>query len=206
MKNLRSFQILMLSMYVTGFIGLRIQGIESYMKLFTPLHLLASILVLLYFHQDWSKSFKIWCISTLLIGFLIEIVGVATGQIFGIYHYGNTLGLKIFNVPVIIATNWLFLSYCIGTVTNELKINAWLKIIFSALLMTAIDFITEPVAVHLDMWHWEGGQVPMQNYVAWFLISLPIFYLFFKSSFKKENLIAFWLLLLNTLFFGLGAL
>lgn len=206
MKNLRPFQILMLSMYVTGFIGLRIQATEQYMRLFTPLHLLASILVLLYFHQDWSKSFKIWAIATLLFGFLIEIFGVASGQIFGNYHYGNTLGFKIFDVPIIIATNWLFLAYCIGTITNELKINYWLKIIFSAFLMTAIDFITEPVAIQLDMWHWEGGQVPMQNYLAWFLISLPIFYLFFKLSFNKNNPIAFWLLLLNTLFFGLGVL
>ena len=45
--------------------------------------------------------------------------------------------------------------------------------------MTAIyDVAIEPVAIALDYWQWGGGEIPLQNYLAWAaiacLISLPL--------------------------------
>jgi hypothetical protein len=33
------------------------------------------------------------------------------------------------------------------------------------------DWIMEPVAIRLDYWTWAGGDIPMQNYFAWFVIA-----------------------------------
>jgi putative membrane protein len=38
----------------------------------------------------------------------LEVVGVKTGLIFGEYKYGSTLGIKLFEVPLIIGFNWVF--------------------------------------------------------------------------------------------------
>ena len=35
-----------------------------------------------------------------LIGFVIEVIGVKTGYVFGSYSYGDSLGFKILEVPV----------------------------------------------------------------------------------------------------------
>jgi putative membrane protein len=37
----------------------------------------------------------------------------------------------------------------------------------------------EPVAIYLNYWNWEGDVIPLQNYVAWFLIAF-----FFASIFS----------------------
>jgi putative membrane protein len=41
----------------------------------------------------------------------------------------------------------------------------------AAALMVVYDFTLEPAAIHFDMWTWAGGAVPLQNYLAWFVIA-----------------------------------
>src|SRR5689334_23098853 len=36
-----------------------------------------------------------------------EVIGVATGAIFGAYSYGEVLGFKLLEVPLIIGLNWV---------------------------------------------------------------------------------------------------
>jgi bisanhydrobacterioruberin hydratase len=196
------FHVLFASMYLAGLIGLNIESVRAFFYFFTPIHLVSALAIVLYFHQDWSNSFKIYCISAFLIGFLIEVVGVNTGLVFGQYQYDTTLGFKVFGTPPVIGALWLLLSYCFGIFVEQFQISKSFKIVLAASLMTALDFITEPVAIRFKMWSWFGKQPPLQNYIGWFVVSLLIFSLFFNLDFKKENKIATWILLLNTLFFA----
>jgi putative membrane protein len=43
--------------------------------------------------------------------------------------------------------------------------------VLAGLLTVAFDWIMEPVAIRLDYWTWAGGDIPLQNYLAWFLIA-----------------------------------
>ena len=38
--------------------------------------------------------------------------------------------------------------------------------------MLVYDIILEQLAPVLDMWHWENFRVPLQNYLAWFILAL----------------------------------
>ena len=204
----------MILMYLAGTIGLIIPYTQPYFKLLSPLNLWVSLILLLLFHQDFNRRFIIISIIIFLTGFLVEVAGVHTGLIFGKYWYGQTLGTQIFNVPLVIGANWLLLIYCSSIVTqnivtslkNRFPLNSILsstlfKAFLSASLMVLLDYFIEPVAVHLDFWHWQNEQIPFQNFQAWFLIAFVFSFLFAKYQTLKNNTLAPLLLLLQFLFF-----
>lgn len=194
---------LLTSMYIAGVVGLNLDFTAELFKILTPYNLLFSAFVLLYFHADKNKAFVYFVTTTLLIGYWIEVIGVNTGLIFGKYEYVTTLGFKVFNVPLLIAINWLIISYCSGSLVHRIAVPKIVQVILAALLMTAFDYIAEPVAIRLDMWNWFGEEPPLSNYLGWFFTSFVIQLIYFYAPFKKENPIAVWLFALQTLFFGI---
>ncbi|MFT4749615.1 MAG: hypothetical protein ACI819_000039 [Neolewinella sp.] len=66
-------------------------------------------------------------------------------------------------------------------------------LLLAALLTALYDVIIEPVAIALDYWQWGGGEIPLQNYLAWaaiaFLISLPLYV--FKIRFRSPVLLVY---------------
>lgn len=183
-----------------GAIGL-LSPARSLFQLATPFHLLLTVSVLLYFHRAWRSSLW-WFIGTvMLVGFWVEVLGVHTSLIFGSYAYDTTLGIKILGVPLMIAVNWLLLTYLCGTVVHRLPINIPTKVLFAAVLMVAIDYLIEPVAIEYDFWHWENLYPPLHNYLGWFFTALIVQGIFFAASFKKGNSLALPLLIIQALFF-----
>lgn len=53
--------------------------------------------------------------------------------------------------------------------------------------MVLIDIFIEPVAIELGFWAWEQNQIPIQNYIAWFLISFVLLIFFYRLPFDKKN-------------------
>ena len=197
-------------MYLVGTVGLLIPFSQPYFKLASAFNLWVSLILLLFFHQDFNKPFIITAGFILLSGFLVEVIGVHTGVIFGKYYYGQTLGTKFLEVPLVIGANWLLLIYCssvsVQSVFSEIKIKSFFASIFlqslvAATLMVLLDLLIEPVAIRLDFWHWENEQIPTQNFQAWFLLAFVLSYIFMKAKFLKTNLLAIILLLLQFFFF-----
>jgi putative membrane protein len=58
----------------------------------------------------------------------------------------------------------------------------------------------EPAAVNLGFWSWEGGQIPLLNYISWFLISLFLLAVFALMK-MKPHAFASNLLLIQAAFF-----
>ncbi|MFN3848396.1 MAG: carotenoid biosynthesis protein [Spirosomataceae bacterium] len=198
-KSPRPYLYLLTAMYTAGLIGLNIPQIAWLFKLLTPFNLIASLGILLYFHEDWNTHFKIFAVIAFLTGYFIEVVGVNTGLIFGHYQYDTTLGFEILNVPPVIGVNWLMLVYCVGIIMQ--KQLPYLRVGVGAILLTLFDYVVEPIAIRQEMWSWFGQMPPIQNYIGWFVVSAFLLFLFDKLSFKKENPIARWLFILNILFF-----
>lgn len=206
--------IVVILMYIVGTIGLLIPATQPYFKLVSPSNLWISLILLLLFHKDFNKSFVVITIIIFLTGFFVEVLGVNTGIIFGKYWYGQTLGTKLFEVPLVIGANWLLLIYCSSVVvinlfeiftkylSNNFFLNhPFIKAIFASILMVFLDYLIEPVAVSLDFWHWESEKIPVQNFQAWFLVAFILNYLFLKSKFLKSNPLAGLLLFLQFFFF-----
>ena len=53
----------------------------------------------------------------------------------------------------------------------------------------------------LDFWYWVGGNIPIQNYVGWFFVSLIIHTILVKMNFKFNIKLCLALLLSQILFF-----
>jgi putative membrane protein len=194
-------------MYIAGVVGLNLPNTAPLFKFLTPFNLFFSAIVLIYFHQDKNKAFWLFTFTTFLIGFLVEVIGVNTGLIFGKYEYLSTLGIKLFNVPLVIGLNWLLIGYCVGFITHQLfirsEVSGGIKAAIAALIMTAFDYVVEPVAIRLDMWWWFGEHPPLSNYIGWFGTAFLIQIIYFYAPFKKENPVAAWLFILQAVFFGI---
>nr|WP_262921385.1 carotenoid biosynthesis protein [Maribellus maritimus] len=141
-------------------------------KKLIPFAILLSVLALFFFHSHFQKNDLIAFVSIYILGFAAEVIGVNTGIIFGNYNYGESLGIELFNTPLMIGINWLLLIYISSSVARKLKINATLQILVASLIMLGYDLIIEQVSPVLDMWSWLEGNVPVKNYIAWFLLAL----------------------------------
>ena len=164
--------------FAVGTVGHYIEATNQLMLRITPLFLLLAGLSasLPLFLQ--STPVLIWGALTFLGTFALEAIGVATGAIFGSYSYGETLGARVFEVPLIIGFNWVVVVLgaiiVSGEVTKRID-NKFLAGIAGAGIVGSIavifDLVLEPVAIFYDYWRWESETVPIRNYVAWFAIA-----------------------------------
>ncbi|MBK9448699.1 MAG: carotenoid biosynthesis protein [Bacteroidetes bacterium] len=189
-------------LYVVGIVGLGSSSREWFLAA-TPLTLVISAGLLLANHLEWNRWAVSAVVTAAIVGFLVEVVGVQTGLIFGEYAYGATLGAKLWAVPLVIGLNWLLLTYTTGALTARLRLPKVLQAALAAAAMTALDVLIEPIAMAFDFWQWPGGVVPMQNYIAWFLVSFALLLLFQYLRFDKRNPLAAPVLALQVLFFGI---
>ena len=190
--------------YIVGICGICCTNQEE-QKLFlqlTPINLLITTIYAFVFHKNWNFKFVCSLIFIFLFGFFIEVIGVKTQAVFGTYNYGKTLGFKVFDVPLMMGFNWLLLIYCIATSLSKIP-SVFVFSFCAALLMTLLDFLIEPIAIKLDFWQWQNGIIPIQNYVAWLVLSLCLFYLFRFLNGRVENKFATIILIIQFLFFGI---
>jgi uncharacterized membrane protein len=195
--------LLLLITHAVGFWGLQLSDMNEYFRQLTPVQLGFTAFLIFVFHQNWNLKFIAIMLLIGVLGFGSEWLGVHTGMIFGEYHYGETLGYKIDEIPLMIGLNWIILIYATGNIVLKLETNKYIKVAFGAFLMLAIDYYIEPVAIKFDFWSWDTptGAIPFQNYVAWYILSLGFLLLFFETGIKKVNPMAIVGYVIQLLFF-----
>jgi len=202
-RRLLVAQGLVLLFHITGLLGLAFSSDPGFYLQFTPLTLLLSGGLLLAFQRDKSPGFWSFAISVGMLGFLAEVIGVHTGLFFGHYQYGDTLGVKVMDVPVLIGLNWFIMTYCCGMLARYLPLPEIARVLLAALLMVGFDACLEPVAGPYDFWHWTANVIPMQNFRDWFIFSCLMQLLFSRAHFVKYNALVPLLYLTQLLFFFL---
>jgi putative membrane protein len=183
-----------------GIVGF-LTSYQALMIRLTPVTLLLSWLLLLINHRMWNRFFVLFMVSIMMGGFIAEVLGVETGLVFGEYTYGETLGFKVFNVPLLIGVNWFILVYSSGMITNLVKTNWFLRAIFGAFLMVLLDISLEPVAISYDFWSWNNNEIPIQNYISWFLFSFLFHSVFQNMRMNFINRFAIVLFIVQWIFF-----
>jgi len=198
----RKLIILLFLLHAVGVLGM-LSPWQSLFLWLTPFHLMLSLGAILLAQEKWSLSLWRWIILVGIAGYGVEVLGVKTGQVFGTYWYGATLGPHLFEVPPIIGVNWIMLSLASAAVVSLISKNKWFSSIAAAALMVGLDSIIEPVAIQLDFWSWEGNHIPLQNFIAWFVVAL-VFQLILHSITKGiKNIVAIWLFVFQLAFFTL---
>lgn len=190
--------------YAVGYWGLVHPDYSPLFKKLVPFHLLLMLILMIISNEDRNQYFWTFLLTTFTAGFVIELLGVNTGAIFGNYSYGTTLGPKFADIPLLIGVNWILVIYSTGVFMKEFGIrNHIIRAFAGALLITTLDVLIEPVAIKYGYWNWEDFEVPFQNYVGWFVFSFIMLRFFFLMKFRKRNLAATTLFIVQFIFFFL---
>ncbi|MBK8551030.1 MAG: carotenoid biosynthesis protein [Ignavibacteria bacterium] len=196
--NIKSSLVLFI-FFMVGAAGYFLNGPNELFDALTPYVLLGTG-ILTFAASDIYKDrhFIYWFIITYTVILTIEIIGAATGLIFGSYYYGNVLGFKVFGVPLIIGFNWLLIILSSFALASAITVNKSLRLIISPVLAVIMDLLMEPVAVKLGFWNWENDIIPFQNYAAWFIISIAVtaFLMYLNLKFNKFICISYYFSLL----------
>jgi bisanhydrobacterioruberin hydratase len=199
-ENYKSyFLYFLILVYVSGSIGFVVN--PAFFSPFTPFTLLFTCFVFL-MHQPLSdKKYISAFFSIAVLGYIVELIGIKTGLLFGNYSYGNGLGFKLFDVPLIISINWAMLI-CAGIVTvSKVFSNKFIVISVTALVVTFIDLIIEQVAQKLDFWQFEGGLAGLHNYLGWIGVVFFTSFIFYPSIIKGNSKVSSIVLILQIIFF-----
>jgi uncharacterized membrane protein len=124
----------------------------------------------------------------LVIGNLIENIGVATAFPFGHYYFTDGMGPKLFHVPVFLGLAYVGMGYVSWVMAEVILTSSRAKPrahllgvpMLAALIMTSWDLSQDPVwSTVLHLWTWtKGGAyfgVPWSNFFGWLLTTYLIY-------------------------------
>jgi uncharacterized membrane protein len=133
---------------------------------------------------------------TVAVSFTAEAAGVATGWVFGKYHYADHLGPKILGVPPFIQAGYAAMGYASLAIARIIlgfrespKGGSLVALALGgAMVMVSWDVAMDPwQSTVAGDWIWEEGGpyfgVPLHNYAGWFgtVFLFMLFYLIYES-------------------------
>lgn len=195
-------KLLIVVFYLVGFLGLSFNETRPFFLGLVPFHILLMSGILFANFAKIPNKTVYAVLAICVVGFIIEVIGVKTGVIFGRYYYGNTLGFKVIGVPLVIGLNWFIVIFSVGGLLRSiLKSKKVLRTVLGAFILVGLDYLIEPVAIKLDYWTWENNIIPFQNYIGWFFVSLVMMTFYNYFDFKKTNTVHKTLFYAQLLFF-----
>jgi uncharacterized membrane protein len=169
---------------VALFAGATVADVVSPSLLLTVVQLILMVaFALLHGAQRYgAKGIAAFAVICLVVSNLLENIGVATGFPFGAYFYTDSLGPKLFYVPLLIGPAYLSVGYMawalatilVGDVTRGAdKFATFATPFIGAFIMVLWDVALDPGAATIEKrWIWEHGGgffgVPLSNYLGWF--------------------------------------
>ncbi|WP_131539297.1 carotenoid biosynthesis protein [Pedobacter nototheniae] len=188
--------------HLVGLLGFIIPAAQPYFIKMVPFHLLLMFAVIIFTYNANVKRLALFVCGVFLCGFLVEVLGVNTGKIFGSYYYGTTLGYKLAAVPLLMGVNWVILIFSVGQMMKSLKIrNTILASLLGGLILITLDFFLEPVAMKFDYWQWDNHEIPGQNFVAWFIVSVILLKFYYALDLKQQKYIGTTMFVAQLIFF-----
>ena len=133
------------------------------------------------------------------VGTFFESVSLRTGFTFGYYRFTNLMGPKVFDLPILLALDYLgmgYLSWVLGLIILgcQDKPLSGRKVVLlplvASFIVTAWDLSMDPVWADIDhAWVWrDGGSfygVPISNFFGWFL-AVYVFYQLFALYLRNR--------------------
>jgi len=139
--------------------------------------------------EGWGRALRLLAL-VFGVSLLFESIGVATGWVYGPYHYTSKLGPMFLGlVPYLIPVAWFMMSYPSFVIADRLVPSDWKRwqrllsvAAVGGLVMTAWDLIMDPVMVAGGHWVWDTNGVyfgiPLQNFSGWWLTIFTTFALY----------------------------
>jgi putative membrane protein len=166
------------------------------------LHVLAPIVFALIHGAMFyrTRGILIFFAICLVVGNIIENVGVRTGFPFGSYYFTDLMGPKLFVVPIQLGLAYLGMAYLSWTLGRVILGNMRSPVtgsrvvtlpLIAAFVMVAWDFSQDPVwSTVLHLWIWRQGGVyfgvPVSNFLGWYL-TVYVFYQLFALYLRGRS-------------------
>lgn len=194
------FSAILAVFYIVGLFGILHIDENLFLPL-TPFNLLLTLSVFFWVDKRHnSQRFKV-ALILFVLGFIVELIGVSTGIPFGSYIYEENMGPRLYGTPLIIGVNWCVLTFASQGFLSRVVNSNGLKIVLGGVIMVLVDLLIEPLCHRLHFWKWTGDDVPIQNYISWFAVSLVMSAIVVKSKLKLDFTISTSVLILQVLFF-----
>ena len=141
-------------------------------------------------------------VITFVISFAAEAIGVATGLVFGPYHYTNLLGPKLLGVPPMIQVGYVGMGYASMIMARIIlgfkQISGWSIVtaaFVGAFIMTSWDVAMDPYQSTVSgdwIWHTGGPYfgIPLHNYAGWFctvFVFMLVYFIFANRNPDRPN-------------------
>lgn len=135
---------------------------------------------------EGRKRTAIFFLTSVVISYVMEEVGVRSGAVYGAYHFSDILGPRIGHVPVIIPVAWFMMVYPSWMVARSLlrgldvySVPGLTALaVTTAFVATGWDAVIDPVMARSGNWVWENGGsyfgVPRRNFLGWLLTTFLI--------------------------------
>ena len=148
--------------------------------------------------EGWKRALELLAL-VIVVSLAFESVGVATGLIYGPYHYTDKLGAKFLGlVPYIIPVAWFMMSYPSFVIADRLVPSGWKRwqrllsvAAVGGLVMTAWDLVMDPIMVSGGHWVWDTNGayfgIPLQNFWGWWLTVFATYALYLLISGKAAK-------------------
>jgi uncharacterized membrane protein len=139
--------------------------------------------------EGWKRSLQLLA-AVFAVSLLFESVGVATGLVYGPYHYTDKLGpLFLGLVPYLIPVAWFMMSYPSFVIADLLVPSTWKNwqrilpvAAVGGLAMTAWDLVMDPIMVASGHWVWDVNGayhgIPLQNFLGWWFTVFSTYVLY----------------------------
>jgi putative membrane protein len=158
-------------------------------------------LIFVFVHGSFSyrlRDLLVFAAITLAVSNIFENMSILTGFPFGHYYYTDTLGPKLFLVPVLIGPAYLGTGYLAWTIARLISGATHSRLpghltftvpFLAAFMMVSWDLSFDPIASTINhSWIWlHGGSyfgVPFSNFLGWLLttfVFLQLFALYLKA-------------------------
>lgn len=133
------------------------------------------------FHAYFSFGFRYaitYLVLTLAFATFIEEIGISTGWPFGEHSFDPTLGVKIFDVPLVILFLWIMLAHPILIASRRVT-QHWVFLYGGAITMAWHLFIDPQMSsAHRVTWVFSGSHVPFvkelpfSNPAGWLFVGM----------------------------------
>jgi uncharacterized membrane protein len=135
----------------------------------------------------WRKG-VIFLLICAAVSWCYEEAGVATGLVYGHYHYGSMLGPKLGEVPLLIPLAWFMMVYPSWIIAHVLMQGSGdptslpggiCRALIASTVMTSWDVVMDPGNAQAGLWTWEEGGpyfgVPFRNFFGWMLTTSTVY-------------------------------
>ncbi len=179
-----------------GVLRLLLLGVVRLPRLPSELTLLTAILALFSLTHAWystgGRLTAVFFGLSAAISWAFEQAGVATGLVYGAYHYTDYLGPKLGHVPLLIPMAWFMMIYPSFVIARLILggglsptrpgLGPLLRLAaLSAAVMTAWDLVVDPIlsGPQARAWIWENGGayfgIPIHNYIGWLATTFTVY-------------------------------